>query len=191
MIRDNFHIFSGGPGVGKTTTLLALRARGYICVDEVARQVLNEQAAIGGDAHHTGNRARYRDLTLQRMLQDYHGIGETHGPVFFDRAIPELSGYGNPPGEGDPPRVTRAIAECRYNPSVFLFPPWKAIYCQDELRKQDFVEAVATYEAIKATYPKNGYAVVEVPRAAVAERVAFVLAFVGRGRSGHPSTGSG
>ncbi len=181
MIRDNFHIFSGGPGVGKTTTLLALRKRGYICVDEVARQVLAEQEAIGGDANHTGNRARYRDLTLARMLQDYHGVAETHGPVFFDRAIPELSGYGNPPGEGDPPRVTRAVAECRYNPSVFLFPPWEEIYCQDELRKQDFAEAVATYEAIKAMYPKNGYQVVEVPRVTVEERVAFVLACVLRG----------
>src|SRR6195952_3394321 len=175
MIRDNFYIFSGGPGAGKTTTLLALRARGYICVDEVARHILKEQAAIGGDAHHTGNRARYRDLTLQRMLQDYHAVAETHGPVFSDRAIPELSGYGNPPGEGDPPRVARAIAECRYNPSVFMFPPWEEIYCHDELRKHTFAEAVATFEAIKAMYPKNGYQVVEVPRASVEERAEFIL----------------
>ncbi len=175
MIRNNFHIFSGGPGAGKTTTLEALRARGYLCVDEAARQILKEQAASGGDATHDGDQARYRDLMLARGVHDYRAVTETTAPVFFDRAIPELSGYGNAPGEGDPPRVRQAIADHRYNETVFVFPAWEAIYAHDAERKHSFAHAVAVYEMVCAVYPKFGYLVVEVPCVSVEERATFIL----------------
>ncbi|HUO88684.1 MAG TPA: AAA family ATPase [Rhizomicrobium sp.] len=175
MIRDNFHVFTGGPGAGKTTLLEALRARGYACVDEAARQVLRQQAAIGGDATHDGDRAKYRGLTLEHMIRDYHAVAEAAAPVFFDRAIPELSGYGNPPGEDDPPELTRAIADCRYNPRVFLFPAWEAIYVHDDLRKHSFEHAVAVASIARDVYQRHGYRIVEVPRAPVEDRVRFVL----------------
>jgi len=177
--KPNFHIFTGGPGAGKTTVLEALRARGHVCVDEVARRVLRAQAATGGNATHDGDRARYRDLMLEGGLRDYHAIGETHAPVFFDRAIPELSGYGNPPGEADPSGLTRAIAECRYAGTVFLFPPWREIYVHDDLRKHSFGHAVRTYEDCRAVYRRHGYGIVEVPKAPVEDRVAFVLGSIG------------
>jgi predicted ATPase len=180
MQKTNFHIFTGGPGAGKTTVLEALRARGYACVDEAARRVLRQQAETGGNATHDGDRARYRNLMLELGLGDYRAIGETTAPVFFDRAIPELSGYGNAPGEPDPPALVRAIAACRYNPSVFLFPAWEAIYVHDDLRKHSFEHAVAVTEEARALYPRFGYRIVEVPRAPVEERVAFVLDQIGR-----------
>jgi predicted ATPase len=175
MRRPNFYIFTGGPGAGKTTTLEALRARGYACVDETARQILKEQAATGGNATHDGDRAKYRDLMLARGLRDFRAMRETAAPLFFDRGIPELAGYGNPPGAGDPPHVTQAIAECRYNETVFAFPPWDAIYTHDEERKHTFEHAVAVYELVCAVYPTLGYRVVEVPRGTVEDRVEFVL----------------
>ncbi|MEJ0043456.1 MAG: AAA family ATPase [Rhizomicrobium sp.] len=175
MRRNNFHILSGGPGAGKTTLLEALRARGHLCVDEAARKILKAQAASGGNATHDGDRARYRDLMLEQGVRDFRGVAAIAAPVFFDRAIPELSGYGNPPGAGDPPALTQAIAECRYNETVFLFPPWREIYAPDEERKHDFAEAVAVFETIAATYRRLGYRPVEVPRATVEKRVAFVL----------------
>jgi predicted ATPase len=180
MHRDNLHIFSGGPGAGKTTTLEALAARGYATVGEAARAILKEQAASGGNATHEGDRARYRDLMLARMLRDYQAVAETTTPVFFDRAIPELSGYGNAPGTGDPPALTRAIAEFRYGPTVFLFPAWEAIYGHDEERKHTFEHAVAVTEEARALYPRFGYQIVEVPRASVEARVAFILERAGR-----------
>ena len=177
--RNNFHIFTGGPGAGKTTLLEALAARGFATVPEAARRILKEQAAIGGNATHDGDRTSYRDLMLERSIRDYRAVSEATAPVFFDRAIPELSGFGNPPGAGDPPALTDAIAECRYNQTVFLFPAWEAIYCHDELRKHSFDHAVMVCELVRAVYPKFGYRVVEVPCVSVEERVAFVLEVIG------------
>ncbi len=180
MIRSNFHIFTGGPGAGKTTLLEALAVRGHATVPEAARRVLKQQAASGGNATHDGDRARYRDLMLERGLADFRAARETAAPVFFDRAIPELSGYGNAPGEPDPPALAEAIAACRYNPRVFLFPAWEAIYVHDELRKHSFAHALDVTRLCREVYERHGYTVVELPRAAVEDRVAFVLGAIGR-----------
>ena len=176
--RSNFHILTGGPGAGKTTVLEALRARGYSCTDEAARRILKEQAASGGNATHDGDRVRYRDLMLEQGVRDFHAVGQTSSPVFFDRGIPELSGY--PSGAEDPPTLTAAIAECRYNQTVFLFPPWEAIYRHDEERKHTFEHAVAVDALIREVYPKFGYDIADVPRALVEERVQFILGRVAK-----------
>jgi len=175
MQRNNFHIFTGGPGAGKTTLLEAMRARGYACVEEAARRVLRRQAETGGTATHDGNRARYRDLMLELGIRDYRAVTEAAAPVFFDRAIPELSVYGNAPGEPDPPALASAIAECRYNPRVFLFPAWEAIYVHDDLRKHSFEHAVEVTGLCRDVYQRHGYTIVDVPRASIGERVRFVL----------------
>jgi predicted ATPase len=176
MIKNNFHIFTGGPGAGKTTLLEALRARDNACIDEAARRVLHGQAAIGGNATHDGDRAKYRKLMLELALADYQAATRITGPVFFDRAIPELSGYGNAPGEPDPPALLQAIAQCRYNPHVFLFPAWEAIYVHDDLRKHTFEHAVEVTGLCRDVYQRHGYTIVDVPRASVEDRVRFVLA---------------
>jgi predicted ATPase len=58
---------------------------------------------------------------------------------------------------------------------VFIAPPWQEIFRQDRERKQDFHEAVRTYEAMVATYTESGYDLEEIPRVPVDERVRLVL----------------
>jgi predicted ATPase len=175
MIRDNFYILTGGPGAGKTALLEALRARGHLCVAEVGRAITQEQMAIGGDIHHNGDRAAYRDLSLQRSIEDYVAVTETEKPVFFDRGIPELAGYSRFVGDTPPPYLMQAIEACRYNKLVFAAPPWREIYVNDAERKQDFDEAIATYELCTQSYRDFGYRVIDLPPESVEERADFVL----------------
>jgi predicted ATPase len=73
-------------------------------------------------------------------------------------------------------RVFREGSETfRYNHSVFIAPAWREIFQQDRERKQDFDEAVRTYEVLVGTYKALGYELIELPRVPVAERVRFVL----------------
>lgn len=173
--HNNFHIFTGGPGAGKTTVLEALRARGYSYVEETGRKIIQEQKAIGGNIHHNGDRIAYRDLMLSRAIADYERMSAEERPVFFDRGIPDLVGYNTLIGT-DIPQAMRAAAETyRYNPDAFVFPPWQEIYANDAERKQYFAEAIATWQAIVDILPEFGYRVIEVPRASVEVRVQFVL----------------
>ncbi len=120
--RPNFHILTGGPGAGKTTILEALRNRGFLCVDEAARQILKAQAAIGGNATHDGDRVRYRDLTLERSIAAFKAVAERVAPVFFDRGIAEMLRYAVPEGDEPPARVQEAIRRCRYSPPGVHLP---------------------------------------------------------------------
>jgi predicted ATPase len=174
--RNNFYILSGGPGAGKTMVLEALRARGFQCVEETGRKIIIEQKAIGGNIHHNGDRAAYRDLMLSRGVDDFNRVTERDATVFFDRGIPELTGYNLFVGLESPPTVEEAVARYRYNPAVFLFPPWQEIYTNDSERKQDFQEAIETCAAAADAYKHTGYRIVEVPKASVDERVEFILA---------------
>lgn len=178
-------ILTGGPGAGKTSVIEALAARGYETVGEVGRQIIREQVRIGGDAHHTGDQVKFRDLMLSRSLLTYDAATKLEGPVFFDRGLPDLVGYGSLIGQSTPEYISRAVQLHRYNPSVFLFPPWEEIYGKDEERRQDFAEAAATCEAIRSACLDCGYSPVEVPKAPVTKRAAFILDWVARAGGCH------
>ena len=66
----------------------------------------------------------------------------------------------------------------RYHTHVFILPPWKDIYQTDAQRKQDWNEAVFTYNKMIQTYRGYDYELVEVPKAPVGERADFILGFI-------------
>lgn len=171
----DFHIITGGPGSGKTSVIEALRERGFTCVGEVGRKIIQEQLRIGGNALHWGDRELFLELMLTRSIGDYDRFAGSEGHVFFDRGVPELAGYGPLVGFPTPPHVTRAAELFRYARTVFVMPPWREIYQNDAERKQDFAEAVASYDAAVATYREFGYDPIDVPKASVPERVRFIL----------------
>lgn len=180
--HPRFHILTGGPGSGKTSVISALRARGFACVDEVGRQIIREQRAQGGNAHHDGDRLAYRELMFSRSLSTYQTASLSQGPVFFDRGLPDLVGYSALIGAPVPDHISIAAAMFRSNKRVFIFPPWIEIYAKDSERGQDFAEAVATWRAMADAYQAMDYDLLEVPRLSVAERVYFILANLREGR---------
>ena len=108
-------------------------------------------------------------------MRSYHIAQEQPGTVFFDRGVPDVLGYLRLIGLPVPVYMSKAAAEFRYNRTVFIAPPWKEIFHPDEERKQDFDEAVRTYESLASTYREYDYELVELPRVSLEERVQFVL----------------
>jgi predicted ATPase len=111
---------------------------------------------------------------LQRSRGDIARHAGAQRPVFFDRGLPDLIGYARL-FELDPTPAQAAAAGCRYNDVVFALPAWPEIYVNDAERRMSFQDAAAFGEQVQAIYQELGYALVEVPRASVAERAAFVL----------------
>ncbi len=66
----------------------------------------------------------------------------------------------------------------KYNKNIFMLPPWEEIYATDNERKQDWKEAVLTYEKMCETYKSYGYDIVKIPKIPVIERADFVLEFI-------------
>lgn len=170
--KPNFFVFTGGPGVGKTTLLHHLRDLGETVVEESARAVIREQVESGGGAVPWLDNQAFADRTGERDTKIFDSLERETGRIFFDRGI--CDSYR---ANGAEPSATllEAIATRRYNRRVFVFPPWREIYETDDARKQDWIEAEATFGKILGVLPELGYEPVVVPKADVATRAAFVL----------------
>lgn len=171
----NLFVISGGPGTGKTTLLRELAALGYRHAPEVARQIIQEQVQSGGTALPWADREAYTRLMLDRSIASYTGHRLLHGPIFFDRGIPDTLAYARLIGLPSVGFIARACRRYRYAPVVFLTPPWKEVYVTDSERKQDFAEGERTFLPLVEVYKECGYEVVEIPKGPPVDRAHFIL----------------
>lgn len=168
-------VLTGGPGSGKTTLIAALAERGHAVRPEAGRAIIREQQAIDGEGLPWKDRALFAELMQAADLRGHDEARRQNGLVFFDRGLPDIVGYLTLCGLPVPQDLESAARRFRYRRTVFIAPPWPAIFGQDEERKQDFAEAVRTYEVMARTYPRYGYDLVELPQASIETRVDFVL----------------
>lgn len=175
MNENRFYVITGGPGSGKTTLIEALRARGYSCSVEAGRGIIQDQVKIDGRALPWRDRLLFAELMLSWEMRSYHAAEKSAGAVFFDRGVPDVLGYLRSVGTRPPEHVIHAARAFGYNSTVFVAPPWREIFQPDQERKQDFDEAIRTYDALVETYTNLHYRLVEIPPSPVGERVDFVL----------------
>jgi predicted ATPase len=172
---NRFIVITGGPGSGKSSLIDALETLGYSRSVEAGRAIIQDQVAIGGRALPWNDRALFAELMLSWEMRSFRIAGQRGGVVFFDRGVPDVMGYLRLSGLPVPHHVKKAAETFLYHPRVFIAPPWKEIFGQDRERKQDFEEAIRTYQAMLSAYTDCGYELVELPCAPVLRRVQFVL----------------
>jgi predicted ATPase len=174
-----FFVLTGGPGSGKSTVIQALHEAGYSTIGEAGRAIIQEQVAIGGRALPWVDPYLFAELMLSWDIRSYRVAEQASRPVFFDRGVVDVLGYLRLMNRPVPAHMENAVHKFRYNPLVFIAPPWQEIFQPDGERKQDFQEAVRTYETMLTAYAESGYELVELPRRSVEMRIRFVMETLG------------
>ncbi|RXM41237.1 ATPase [Chryseobacterium sp. CH21] len=179
MKQDNsvLYIMTGGPGAGKTTLLDELNRNGLETVPEEGRKIIKEQIDSGNDGLPWLNKELFAELMFAESVKSYLKISHMPNtkPVFFDRGILDTLGYMRLENIPIPKSMEAKAREMVYHNNVFILPPWKEIYENDQERKQTFEKAILTFECMKDIYQEYGYNLIEVPKAAVGNRARFVL----------------
>jgi predicted ATPase len=179
--HNRFFVLTGGPGSGKTTLVEALKARGYAATEEAGRGVIREEMRNDGSGLPWADRSRFAELMFDWESRSYRDAERQHGPVVFDRGLPDTIGYLRLEGLDVPAWMEEQALRLRYNRRVFIAPPWKEIFGQDEERRQSWDVAVRTHDVMAETYTELGYNLVELPRASVEQRAEFIIAATGIG----------
>lgn len=182
----NFYCISGGPGVGKTTLLHELKSMGYGVVPEIARSIIQEQVQRNGTALPWVDTVAYKELLFERSIKSYaqwSDKNEKEKPLFFDRSFLDAIGYANIISEELTDEMEYYGFNWRYSKFVFMLSPWKSIYELDSERKQNWNEAVQSFDEMVKTYQKYAYTIVEVPKDSVTNRAKFILDFINSNRS--------
>jgi len=168
-------VITGGPGSGKTSLIEALAAAGHPVEPEAGRAVIRSEQAIDGDALPWKDRVLFAARMTERDKAAHARRDDARRPVFFDRGLPDVVGYLRLSGLPVPEMLDQAARTLRYRPAVFIAPFWPEIFARDAERRQDAAEARRTLEAMAAVYPAYGYSLIELPKASVSDRMAFVL----------------
>src|SRR5262249_37266934 len=116
---------------------------------------------------------------LWRCMDVFDEVAERSRPVCFDRAIPEAIGWSRLLKVLTLEHHRAAARIYRYARKVFVTPPWREIFNQDEERRHSFAEAGAEDGLTMEVYPRCGYELTEIPKAPVSARVDFVVGQVG------------
>ena len=173
--RDYYVVISGCSGAGKSSLLLELATRGYRVFAEPGRQIVKEQNFIGGDGIPGKDVYKFVELCVSRSMHNLISAAATTSYVFFDRSIVDnFNGLEQMKG-GAPAHLTKAVEIFRYNPKVFITPPWPEMFRNDSERVHTYSDAVAEYETLLPAYQRLGHELVFLPKVSVAERVDFIL----------------
>ena len=145
-------MLTGGPGSGKTTLVEALKARGFATTQEAGRGVIQQEVQSGGGGLPWIDRERFAELMFEWELRSYRQAERQKGSVIFDRGLPDTIGYLRLEGLEVPAWMEAEAWRLRYNRRVFIAPPWKDIFGNDQERRQSWDVAVRTYEIMAETY---------------------------------------
>lgn len=139
------------------------------------REIIREQMTHHSDALPWANIPAYTRLMFSRSVDSFKQHQDRKDILFFDRGIPDTLAYTYLTQQPVIPDLQHAVLSFRYNPLVFILPPWPEIYRTDSERKQTYQEAVETYDIMFDTYLQLGYSPVIVPKGPPEERANFIM----------------
>jgi len=172
-------VITGGPGVGKTTLLVELGARGYATVPESARAIIAERRASGHSPR--PEPVAFAKEILRRDTEKYYANPAQSAWVFFDRSVIEALGMLHEAAPLAAPEIDKALRTYSFHGTVFVLPPWSAIYTTDGERDHSFPWVEHVHSQLVRWYRSCGYIPSEVPCLPVAARAEFILHALERG----------
>lgn len=167
-----WHVVTGGPSSGKTTTVNLLRGRGYTTTIEHARHYIDLQRITGrSTAEVRARQSEFQRAVVDMQIEQERSL-EPQQTVFLDRALPDSLAYYRFLGLAPGTALLGALAGARYA-TVFLLDLLPL--APDYARTEDPAAQRRIHDLLGLVYQELGFPVVTVPALAPDARVDFIL----------------
>lgn len=173
-MKNNRIVITGGPGTGKSSIVHSLEKSGHLCIHEISRDVILEAQKQGIQQLFLEDPLLFSKKLLEARVKQHSQTENFKAPVFLDRGIPDVPAYLDYSHTPYPDLFSEACRIYQYQ-QIFILPPWKDIYLNDNERYETFEQAETIFRHLKITYLSYGYQPVEVPRSSVEDRKNFIL----------------
>ncbi|OBX22225.1 MULTISPECIES: AAA family ATPase [Bizionia] len=168
-------VITGGPGTGKTSIINELKTRGYVCLDEISRQITLKAREDGVDQLFLTQPLLFSELLLKGREDQFNQANtQSESFVFLDRGIPDVLAYMDFIGDDYPEKFRESCKKHNYD-LAFILKPWQDIFVSDSERYENFNQAIEIHDNLLKTYDKFGYNLLDVPFDTVENRTAFIL----------------
>ena len=173
MIKNNFYVITGGPGAGKTSLMEHLASTGYDYIPETARQIIKDRISKG-----LTPRPDPRTFAQQIFDQDWQNFmsnSNLSSLLFFDRSFIDSACMLFDADIDSYDKIKNTLQSHKYSSKVFITPPWREIYRNDEERDQSFEQSIQVYERLDKWYREHGYDMIILPKDTIENRARLVL----------------
>ena len=167
-----WHVVTGGPSSGKTTTVNLLRGRGYTTTIEHARHYIDLQRITGrSTAEVRARQSEFQRAVVDMQIEQERSL-DPQQTVFLDRALPDSLAYYRFLGLAPGTALLGALAGARYA-TVFLLDLLPL--ASDYARTEDPAAQRRIHDLLGQVYEELGFPVVTVPALAPDVRVELIL----------------
>jgi predicted ATPase len=172
----NWHVITGGPSSGKTTTIHALGRRGYRTTIEHARHFIDTQRITGKTvAEIRANQREFQKGVLMMQIEQEKAL-DPDELWFLDRALPDALAYYRYVGIEPDPELLQALKTASYR-KVFMLD--LLALANDYARTEDLAAQQRIHAMLLEVYQELGFPVETVPVLPVEQRVDYILASAG------------
>jgi len=168
------YVLTGGPGVGKSSIILALEQKGYTVVREAAEDWIKLQQAKG--IKQPWLEPDFQDQILKLQKAREYKIRNSKNKVFIDRGTLDGLAYyqinGKEPSKMMKTEILKLEKDKRYE-KAFIIESLGSCETND-VRRENLDEALKLEKLQEQNYKNLGYEVIRVPSGTVEERVGFL-----------------
>ena len=166
-------VLTGGPGTGKTSIINALISRGSFCFEEISREIIKDEMAKGTNVLPWDDLMAFSQKVIDGRGEQYENAKT--GTSFYDRSVYDSIAYLHLDKVEVLEEWDTLGKKLAFHTDVFITPPWRDIFHQDNERKESFEQLTLLHDTLIKTYEEYGYNLVEVPKLSIEERVTFIL----------------
>ena len=168
-------VITGGPGTGKSSIINELIKRGYVCFEEISRQVTLKAREEGVEQLFLTKPLLFSELLLKGREKQFNEANAHKSEIIFlDRGIPDVIAYMDYIGDDYPEDFINSCKDNTYD-IVFILAPWQEIFSSDSERYENFEQAVQIHHALLNTYKTYNYNLLDVPFDSIEKRTDYII----------------